>query len=401
MSKTEPQPRNIVILCDGTGNEIEESLSNVTKLYKCLIRDERQIVFYDPGIGTIGKKSQWARRSQDLVSVLSLATGYGLRDKVCRAYRFLMENYRDGDQIFLFGFSRGAYTARTLAGMIRAVGLMEREQVNLVDYAYKAYLSCIPKGGAPDWTAARQFQRTTRAQYVPIHFAGLWDTVSSVIVPKGGWFRVENMPFTLSNELVRTWRHAVAIDERRAMFNYDHIDPRKYKPLPWLPDEGAEDQDIKEVWFAGVHSDIGGGLPEEESQLAKYPLLWITREAIASGLRAEERLVQRYVLGDNTGQGASGKTKMQYVAPSLEPAPYNNLKGFWKVVEYLPLPLRTRHRSGKRFLFWPAHRSAPRKMEKNPMVHHSAITKRQTDPAYDPPNLPKDERCTVVQDALR
>src|ERR1700712_3268111 len=135
--------RNLVICCDGTGNEISENISNVLKLYRCLRKTEktepRQLVFYDPGVGTLAKRDAWHKFKQDFSAFMGLATGYGLDDKVLAAYQFLVQNYRDGDQIYLFGFSRGAYTVRVLAGLIHKAGLVSPEQVHLAGNGLTAY----------------------------------------------------------------------------------------------------------------------------------------------------------------------------------------------------------------------------------------------------------------------
>ena len=131
--------RNIIICCDGTGNEISENISNVLKLYRCLRKTEktqpRQLVYYDPGVGTLARPDPWHKLKQDFNAILGLATGYGLDDNVLAAYGFLVHNYQAGDQIYLFGFSRGAYTVRVLAGLIHKVGLITPEQVNLAGSA--------------------------------------------------------------------------------------------------------------------------------------------------------------------------------------------------------------------------------------------------------------------------
>src|SRR4051794_15358558 len=135
--------RNIIICCDGTGNEISENISNVLKLYRCLRKTEktqpRQLVFYDPGVGTLARPDPWHRLKQNFNAILGLATGYGLDDNVLAAYAFLVANYQDGDQIYLFGFSRGAYTVRVLAGLIHTVGLIAPQQVNLAGSGLIAY----------------------------------------------------------------------------------------------------------------------------------------------------------------------------------------------------------------------------------------------------------------------
>ena len=110
--------KNLVVCCDGTGNEIEEHQSNVLKLYRVLKKSAEQRVFYEPGIGTMGADNQWTRLKQGVEKIAGLALGYGLDRDVLNAYEFLAKNYMPGDAIFLFGFSRGAYTARVLAAML-------------------------------------------------------------------------------------------------------------------------------------------------------------------------------------------------------------------------------------------------------------------------------------------
>jgi len=117
--------KNIVICCDGTGNQVEGNLSNVLKLFQIVIRDDTQRVCYQPGIGTIGTDDAWTRLKQNTKAVFELATGYGLDDEILGAYKFLVEQYEDGDDIYLFGFSRGSYTVRALAGLIDAKGLLD------------------------------------------------------------------------------------------------------------------------------------------------------------------------------------------------------------------------------------------------------------------------------------
>ena len=135
--------RNIIICCDGTGNEISENISNVLKLYRCLRKTEktqpRQLVYYDPGVGTLTRPDPWHKLKQDFNAILGLATGYGLDDNVLAAYCFLVHTWQAGDQIYLFGFSRGAYTVRVLAGLIHKVGLITPEQVNLAGSGLIAY----------------------------------------------------------------------------------------------------------------------------------------------------------------------------------------------------------------------------------------------------------------------
>lgn len=141
-----PEPKHLVICCDGTGNEISENISNVLKLYRCLRKTDRtqprQMVFYDPGVGTVTEPTTWHRFKANVNMVLGLATGYGLDDNFLSAYCFLVQHYAPGDRIYLFGFSRGAYTVRVLAGLIHKIGLISPEQANLAGSGLIARVHC-------------------------------------------------------------------------------------------------------------------------------------------------------------------------------------------------------------------------------------------------------------------
>lgn len=288
--------RNLVVCCDGTGNEVGENISNVLKLYRVLRKTEktvpRQVVFYDPGVGTLARPNPWTRFKQNTVTVLGLATGYGLDENVLKAYHFLIDNYEDGDDIFLFGFSRGAYTARVLAGLIHKVGLLAPEQRNLADAALTAYkqassVSAVqaPQGAvgtdtldeddepkAPAATRddpASQFARIVSSRWPIIKFLGVWDTVASVIVPRADRFyavSLEKLAFTQENPSVKVFRQAIAIDERRRMFRLEPWrEPQTFMHNRFSSTNNAEPQDALQVWFAGVHADIGGATPKAKA----------------------------------------------------------------------------------------------------------------------------------------
>ena len=148
--------KNIVICCDGTGNEINANLSNVLKLFRVARKNEDQVVFYDPGVGTVSTSDPWCRLKSNALGVWGLLTGYGLDENVLDAYRFLLDTYADGDRVYLFGFSRGAYTIRVLAGFLRLVGPVERPQRNFSDYALIAYKRAAEKN---DFEIAWRFER--------------------------------------------------------------------------------------------------------------------------------------------------------------------------------------------------------------------------------------------------
>ena len=169
--------KNIVICCDGTGNEISENISNVLKLYRMLRKtgktEPHQIVFYDPGVGTLARPDPWRKVWQDTITILGLATGYGLDDNVLAAYEFLINNYEEGDESYLFGFSRGAYTVRVLAGLIHKVGLLSPPQSNVAGAGLTSY---------------KQFSAGPGQQEIELHpkqFADGGDEWSKVVLPRG------------------------------------------------------------------------------------------------------------------------------------------------------------------------------------------------------------------------
>src|SRR3984957_7865233 len=143
-------PKNIVICCDGTVNEINSNLSNVLKMFRVLIKDENQRVYYHPGVGTIGLQSTRERLKQETYGVFSLATGAGLDEDILAAGRFLCENYQSGDRVWLFGFSRGAYTVRVLAAFIHVIGLMPPDQLDLAGNALSVYKNASEQSHTAD-----------------------------------------------------------------------------------------------------------------------------------------------------------------------------------------------------------------------------------------------------------
>lgn len=327
--------KNLVILLDGTSNEIETDRSNILRLYGTLEKSERQLVYYDPGVGTFGSDNAWSRWVRKGSEVLGMATGWGIDLNVEQAYRFLVENYRIDDEgirdrIYILGFSRGAYTARVLAGFIHAFGLIETRNLNLTKYAYRAYKRVSERGDENSFSEIRLHERVLRPDRPPIRFLGLFDTVASVIEWGRFGIRLRKHAFTKYNTSVESVRHAVAIAERRCMF----------RPQLWPTDQtycnsyfnGAEDvrQDAKEVWFSGVHGDVGGGYPEVKSALAKIPLHWMIQESEAQGLYYRSRTVNELVLG--------AKKDDDYVAPDGSAKPQNSMSLGWRILEYLPQP---------------------------------------------------------------
>lgn len=394
-------PRNIVILLDGTSNQISGDRTNVLRLYGSLERSDNQLVFYQPGVGTFGLIGWWRRWQSKVRIVLGLATGAGIADNVMEAYSFLVDNYERGDRIYIFGFSRGAYTARLLAGFIRIFGLVRPEQMQLVRYAWRAYAR-LGQPGSKDFSAEiGHFQKVLGGSGVRIEFLGLWDTVASVFDTKASfpWLTTTQKAYTNQNDRVRTVRHAVAIDEQRTYF----------QPSLWKPDQQFDyfseehggyvkiPQEFEEVWFTGCHGDVGGGHPDDKSGLAKIPLEWLFREAEAAGVIGDEKVFRMLVHGA-TGDGKNGarlahdeadKAAKTYDGPDPLAEINQSMNFAWSIVEFLPRKIPAtaffkRLQIGK--YYFPIFDR--RRIPEGAKLHDSVITRREERPDYRPPNLP-------------
>ncbi|MDT3683702.1 MAG: DUF2235 domain-containing protein [Pseudorhodoplanes sp.] len=405
--------KNLVVCCDGTGNEVSENISNVLKLYRVLRKtgktNPKQIVFYDPGVGTLARPDPWIKFRQDAVMVLGLMTGYGLDERVLAAYTFLIDNYDEGDDIYLFGFSRGAYTVRMLAGLIHKVGLLSPPQKNLAEAALGSYKQSIEfdQSGVADTEAsevgpmsrddrAAQFARIVSVRWPTIKFLGVWDTVASVIVPRPDrfyTFSLQELPHTRRNPSVRIFRQAIALDERRRMFRLHGWDEKQtFMPNRFSKTNNSEPQDIKQVWFAGVHADIGGGYLEAESGLSKFPLLWMIGEAVAQGLAVNPQTVNQLAWGvQRRGSPFS------YVAPDSGRDPHQSLTSAWRPLEWLPKS--DKYKEWKRLTSWFGHyipSGEPRPVEDDAWIHESVFRRIEAVPHYRPVNMPSTHRIVPM-----
>jgi uncharacterized protein (DUF2235 family) len=366
-------PKNIVICCDGTGNEFGQQKSNVIKLYKTIVCDRSQLAYYHPGLGTMGARNALTQISQWWTRVIGLAFGYGISDNVADAYQFLMREFEPGDRLYVFGFSRGAYTARALCGMLHIVGLLTEYNDALIPYAIR-----MIKRKKIDFGVAADFKKTFSRECNP-YFLGVWDTVSSV-----GWvYNAVTFPFTNAtrNPDLNIVRHAVSIDERRAFFR-QHLFGLVNRPQ----------QDDKEVWFAGVHSDVGGGYAESESQLSQIALRWMICEAENAGLKVD---LQRKtaILG-----GAQ-----PYVAPN--PCTVNqheSLVRWWWIAELWPKVTNVQTAQGTWQKSIRLNLGRRRWIAPNAMVHESVEQRiANCDVRYKPRNLPQQRRIIYDQCATR
>jgi uncharacterized protein (DUF2235 family) len=369
--------RNLILCLDGTSNKFSQTNTNVVKLYAMLDReDPNQLMYYQPGIGTMSPPGVWGKTKQWFVTRLDLAIAWLLEEHTCDAYRFLMRTYEPPyDKIFIFGFSRGAYTARVLAGMLNKVGLLSRGNEELIPFAWDMYRdhSTLVKDPRQSQCESDKF-RDTFSRPVEVEFLGLWDSVSSV-----GWvpFGSKFFDFTKSNRSVRHIRHAVALDERRAYFVQNLWDPAL-----------KQGQTLEEVWFPGVHCDVGGGYPEAESGLSKITLRWMMRHAEANGLRFNTAEVQKTLPAVDMPEAA---------APSVVAPNHESLHDLWWVAEYLPKRTKVQVVPGQFKTQWfLGRRGRHRQVPDNAKIHVSVLQREQLVPTYKPlnlhdPNQPVDE----------
>lgn len=303
--------RNIVLCLDGTSNEWASDLTNVAKLTYAMIKDRAaQHVFYNPGLGTMAAPGYPLPVGNRLARGAGLAFGYGIKDDLVDAYRFIMNHWRPGDRLYLFGFSRGAYTARALASLLRLYGVAMPGNEAMVPYLVRMLWSL--RGDDHDirkerYRQADRFKDSLATPCRP-HFVGVWDTVSSV-----GWVGSPvALPFTRRNADIRSFRHAVAIDERRAFFRTNLF-------------QAAPGQDAVQVWFPGDHCDVGGGHGEEESGLSKYALEWMASEAERAELVIDrERLDELLWRSGGAGSRPSPTAKI-----------HESLTLAWRPAEYV------------------------------------------------------------------
>lgn len=327
--------KNIVICADGTG-QYGLQPTNVSRLFTMLdLSDpEQQIACYDPGVGTIPNAAlsrSVSRRDPGVVSISAtssargvrrqlqrlagLAFGYGLFQNVQELYEVLIDHYDEGDRIFLFGFSRGAFTVRVLAGLLFRCGLLLPEHRDRYSAAFEYYKPHFESLAPTEEAKLKAEIAAFRSQYTrrcdAITLLGIWDTVKSV-----GYIWPKSLPHTRRNPMVNTVRHALSLGEARSLYvptTWGGLDTDSVPPI--------EGQNVQEIWFVGNHSDVGGGYTEAESNLATISLRWMINEARAHGLRIDNACYQ------------------QTIAERSQPTvtPHNELeKRVWRIVDWLP-----------------------------------------------------------------
>jgi uncharacterized protein (DUF2235 family) len=308
--------KNIIVCYDGTGNEYGNNNTNVVHVFESIARDREQIAFYDPGVGTFSYLGR--NLGKKIGIIMGKAFGAGLQQNLEDGYEYLMNRYEKDDKLFLFGFSRGAFTARALAGMLHYFGLLQKGSKNLIPYVSKMYTN-------RNFENAPGFKITYCHDCKP-HFIGVWDTVGSL-----GFIYGKKFYNTKLNRDVGYAYQAVSIDEKR----------KKFPVSLWDENNKLPGQIIEQVWFPGVHSDVGGWY--EDRNLSDIAFAWIMDKASGCGLRLNNNW--KTVLD----QDASGKIHESRV-------------GFWKI--------------------W---RPVERKIPEGALIHKSVMDRMQKIKSYHAP----------------
>jgi uncharacterized protein (DUF2235 family) len=359
--------RNLVICCDGTNNEFGPENTNVVRLVQVLDRNpESQRLYYDPGVGTLPEPGVLTKVGKRISEWVELAFGTDLIRKVGQAYTYLMNIWEPYDQVFLFGFSRGAYTVRVLAGLLHMLGLLPRGGENMVPYVLRLFKGTRGAGAqdAPDadkaywslcdsfrWTFARPTRHDDRR--FPVRFLGVWDTVSSV-----GWvWDPAKYRFTAHNPGIEVIRHAVSVDERRWFFRQNSMGKKG-------------DQNFQERWFPGVHADIGGGYPAADGGLWRVPFEWVVAAAKDAGLQVDEK-----------------RWKAVWEKPPVPERPWDepqheSLTPLWWLAEFFPKMQRRPGSLPLPRLGLGRHRHIP-----NGALIHQSTLRRIRETKYAPPNF--------------
>jgi uncharacterized protein (DUF2235 family) len=315
--------KRLIVCCDGTWNRpdhVDQGVAAPTNVAKFALglaagdgEGNPQVLHYEAGVGT--------RPAERL---LGGGLGVGLSRNVQACYRFLVDAYEPGDELYFLGFSRGAFTARSTVGLVRNSGILLREHRHRVKEAYRLYRD-PRRDTEPASIAARLFRRSFSNEPEAIQFVGVWDTVGALGIPIDGFrppllSRLWRFHDTKLSRSVRHAYHALAIDERR----------RPFRPTVWEQQSGARDQTVEQVWFAGVHCDVGGGY--RDPALSEIPLLWMVEKARSCGLAfkpghfvsqpgsevSPERRAGIHVAPDALGELHDSRTRFYKLFPSFD-----------------------------------------------------------------------------------
>jgi uncharacterized protein (DUF2235 family) len=321
--------KNIAIFCDGTWQTFDQWFpTNVARLARATLPAGKagavQVIYYDDGVGVPHGVARLP------TEVLGGAFGDGLDDKILQAYKFLCLNYNPGDHVYLFGFSRGAYTARCLAGLIHREWIVRREKLNLVEGAMQDYRSLTRSPVQLHSYIAQNCWPLPPQSDGGIAYLGVWDTVGALGIP-------DDFPFSHMidvgrefhdldlSSFVKSARHAVSIDEHRKAFV-----PTLWSNLDAL---SAADKAVKkkysefayqQIWFPGGHGSVGGGGPDVG--ISATPLLWIAEGAARAGLEFDQAMLSEFAkerndLAEFPPDGTDFASRMIDVEGAIERTP--------------------------------------------------------------------------------
>jgi len=347
--------RNLVLCCDGTSNTFGKVNTNVVRIVQILKHDDpNQLVYYDPGVGTLPEPGRITRIGKTVSEWIDLAFATSLARNVQEAYTYLMNTWQPEDRVFIFGFSRGAYTARVIAAMLHHIGLLPAGMDNLVPYAIRLLRAARKDDRKIGDEFRRTFARQTNGneRHFPIHFVGVWDSVSSV-----GWvWDPVKYQHTAFNPSIATVRHAISIDERRAFYRQNRMKP-------------APGQNFEQVWFPGVHSDIGGGY--SDSNLWRCAFDWMIDAARHADLMIDEE-------------------RLREIAPPIARVwtekQHDELraKKKWWIAEFFP---KLHWNSAKKRNTYHINRGQCRGILDGELLHETTLRRIQDVPEYTPKNI--------------
>jgi uncharacterized protein (DUF2235 family) len=290
--------KKLAVFCDGTWNQASLERTNVVKLFEAALTEDApvdqstprspQLAYYVRGVGTRHEEKYRGG-----------AFGYGISDNIRDAYSFIVANFEPGDQIFLFGFSRGAFTARSIAGFIRNLGVLRRDQLHRVDYAFEKYRDKSVEW-APDGPQAVCFRKNYSHPDESIEFIGVWDTVGALGAPYGlitGWIVDKIFKCSFHGTKLSSWvqnaYHALAVDERRWPFRptlWELSDAHRQRNEEAL--KAGKIPRYEQKWFPGVHADVGGGCGDSTG-LSDLALEWMADRARHHGLNIDLNILNK------------------------------------------------------------------------------------------------------------
>ncbi len=335
-TQTKAAPKKLLVFIDGTGND-ESSHTNVAKLYNLVTLQENEniIAIYIEGVGTKGK-------------AIGLAMGWGIGEDVRNAYKFIANNYdkKRGDEIYIFGFSRGAYASRILSGLIDLAGVLdlsklnEKEQNSILKKLYKIYKQKNTTVDLIKQTVKNKFKDITTQNNVQIEFMGLWDTVSALGLPNSKEDYIKpNKKYNDQLCNVKKAAHALALNDQRAylftpiLLTEKHLISNCNAPIDI-------NKKVDEVWFFGAHSDVGGGY--KNSFIPNYSFNWMLSKIkdyniIDKGIKLHENFSSeshngRYFIMNLISRNRDRNLKMY---SQNSPYNYGKLKIHYSVLEKL------------------------------------------------------------------